>query len=91
MLNLIKGPVEKTLPKEENLPNKISLLRLDTDWYESSKMELEILYPKLVKGGILMIDDYGHWEGVKKSVDEYFLNKNIWLHYIDYGCRLLIK
>lgn len=90
-LKLIKGKVEETLLKKENLPEKISLLRLDTDWYESSKIELEILYPRLVKGGVLIIDDYGHWQGVKKSVDEYFLNKNIWLHYIDYGCRLLIK
>jgi O-methyltransferase len=90
-LNLVKGPVEKTLLNEENLPNKISLLRLDTDWYESSKIELEVLYPRLVKGGVLIIDDYGHWEGVKKSVDEYFFDKNIWLHYVDYGCRLLIK
>lgn len=90
-LKLIKGKVEQTLLEQENLPEKISLLRLDTDWYESSKIELEILYPRLVKGGVLIIDDYGHWEGVKKSVDEYFLNKNIWLHYIDYGCRLLIK
>ena len=90
-LKLIKGQVEKTLLDEKNLPDKISLLRLDTDWYESSKIELEILYPRLVKSGILIIDDYGHWKGVKKSVDEYFLNKNIWLHYVDYGCRLLIK
>jgi len=90
-LNLVKGRVEETLLKEENLPKKISLLRLDTDWYESSKIELEVLYPRLVKGGILIIDDYGHWEGVKKSVDDYFFDKNIWLHYVDYGCRLLIK
>lgn len=90
-LNLIKGPVEETLKKVENLPDKISLLRLDTDWYESSKIELETLFPKLVKGGVLIIDDYGHWQGVKKSVDDYFKNQNIWLHYIDYGCRLAIK
>jgi hypothetical protein len=90
-LNLVKGRVEETLLKEVNLPKKISLLRLDTDWYESSKIELEVLYPRLVKGGVLIIDDYGHWEGVKKSVDDYFLDKNIWLHYVDYGCRLLIK
>lgn len=90
-LKLVKGPVEKTLKLKENLPNKISLLRLDTDWYESSKIELEILYPRLVNGGVLILDDYGHWLGVKKAVDQYFINKKIWLHYIDYGCRLLIK
>lgn len=91
LVELIKGPVEQTLRVKENLPDQISLLRLDTDWYESSKIELEMLYPKLVKGGVLILDDYGHWQGVKKSVDEYFKNKNIWLHYVDYGCRLLIK
>tara|TARA_B100001063_G_scaffold247293_1_gene292273 strand:+ start:2142 stop:2927 length:786 start_codon:yes stop_codon:yes gene_type:complete len=90
-LKLIKGPVEETLAINKNLPNKISLLRLDTDWYQSSKKELEILYPKLVVGGVLIIDDYGHWQGVKKSVDEYFKDQKIWLHYVDYGCRLLIK
>ena len=90
-LNLVKGRVEETLLKEENLPKKISLLRLDTDWYESSKIELEVLYPRLVKGGVLILDDYGHWQGVKKSVDDYFSDKNVWLHYVDYGCRLLIK
>ena len=57
---------------EDNLPKKISLLRLDTDFYESTKKELEILYPRLNKGGVLIIDDYGHWKGSKKAVDEYF-------------------
>ena len=54
------------------------------------EIELEILYPRLVEGGILIIDDYGHWEGSKKAVDEYF-NKKKWLHSVDYTCRYLIK
>ena len=75
------------------MPEKISLLRLDTDFFESTKKELEILYPRLVSGGVLIIDDYGHWKGSKKAVDEYFeLDKNfLWFHRIDYGSRLLIK
>ena len=89
----IKGKVEETLKISENLPDKISLLRLDTDFFESTKKELEILYPKLVPGGVLIIDDYGHWKGSKKAVDEYFeLEKNFyWFHRIDYASRLLIK
>ncbi len=90
---LIKGKVEESLNNEKNLPEKISLLRLDTDFYESTKIELEKLYPKLVSGGILIIDDYGHWKGSKKAVDEYFnLSKEFfWFHRIDYASRLLIK
>ncbi len=89
----IKGKVENTLKNIENLPEKISLLRLDTDFYESTKIELEVLYPRLSKGGILIIDDYGHWKGSQKAVDEYFDLKNNFqfLHRIDYGTRLLIK
>jgi hypothetical protein len=90
-VRLIRGKVEDTLLKNENLPNKIAILRLDTDWYESTKLELEILYPRLSSGGVLIIDDYGHFEGARKAVDEYFFNQSIWLHYIDYTCRLLVK
>lgn len=91
-LNFIKGKVEDTITKD-NLPEEISILRLDTDWYESTKHELEFLYPKLVKGGILIIDDYGHWDGCKKAVDEYFKENNInmFLSRIDYSCRIGVK
>ena len=92
-LKLIQGKVEDTLVIKENVPKKISLLRLDTDWYESTKIELEILYPLLQKGGILIIDDYGHFKGCRKAVDEYFSKhkKRPLLHYVDYTCRLIIK
>ncbi len=90
-LKLIKGDVMNTLKKKENIPKKISFLRLDTDLYITTKKELEILYPKLVKGGILHIDDYGMFPGVRKAVDEYFINKKIWLHRVDLTCRLMIK
>ena len=73
----VKGDVIETLNKEINLPDKISLLRLDTDWYESTKQELNVLYPKLVKDGVLLIDDYGSWEGARKAVDEYFVEKDL--------------
>ena len=90
-IKFIKGPVEKTLDIQDNLPEKISLLRLDTDWYSSTKKELEILYKKVSPGGVIIIDDYGHWGGSKKAVDEFFLDKYVWMHYIDYACRLIIK
>ena len=87
----VKGKTQETLLLSENLPNSISFLRLDTDIYEPTADQLDKLYPKLSSGGILHIDDYGHCPGVKKAVDEYFKGHNIWLHRIDYTCRLLIK
>ena len=90
-IKFIKGKVEETLMNEENLPKKISILRLDTDWYESTKKELEILYSKVTPGGIIIIDDYGHWNGSRQAVDEYFKGKFVWMHYVDYACRLIIK
>lgn len=68
----IQGKVEETIPQQ--ISQSISLLRLDTDWYASTKHELEYLYPKLNQGGVLLIDDYGYWEGSRKAVDE-FLQK----------------
>ena len=90
-IDLIKGKVEETLQLSKNIPQKISVLRLDTDFYESTKIELEVLYAKLSVGGVLIIDDYGSWKGSRKAVDEFFHNKKIWLHYIDHDGRLLIK
>lgn len=91
-INFIKGDI---LDKLENtkLPNKISFLRLDTDWYESTKKELEYLYPLLVKHGVITIDDYGSWEGSKKAVDEYFLKNNIhlFLQAVTHSQRTAIK
>jgi len=87
----IKGDVKETLPV--NNIGKISLLRLDTDWYESTKYELEFLFPKLVNGGVIIIDDFGHWQGAKKAVTEYFTSNNIkiFLHRLDYTGRIGIK
>ena len=86
----VVGDVKQTLKKI--YPKKISILRLDTDWYESTKIELNVLYPKLSKGGILIIDDYKTWGGCKKAVDEYFKNKkNIFFINIDNEALLGIK
>lgn len=87
----IKGRVEDTL--ERAAPEKIALLRLDTDWYESTRFELEQLFPRVVQGGIVIVDDYGHWKGCKKAVDEYFddTRRRAFLSRIDYTGRLIIK
>ena len=61
----VKGRVEDTLPAQA--PDTISLLRLDTDWYESTRHELVHLYPRLSRGGVLIIDDYGHYAGARKG------------------------
>jgi O-methyltransferase len=67
--HLVPGPVEETIPG--SAPDKIAVLRLDTDWYESTRHELEHLYDRLVPGGILIIDDYGSWQGAKQATDEF--------------------
>ena len=90
-IHFIKGKVEDTIP--ENIPQTISILRLDTDWYESTKHELTHLFPLLQPNGVLIIDDYGHWEGARKAVDEYLSDNNIriLLNRIDYSGRIGIK
>jgi len=88
----IVGKVEATIPTTL-LTENVSLLRLDTDWYTSTKHELIYLFPKLENKGVLIIDDYGHWEGCKKAVDEYFKENgiNMLLNRIDYTGRVGIK
>jgi O-methyltransferase len=91
-IHYVKGAVEVTLPG--NGPNvPIALLRLDTDWYESTRHEMVHLFPRLHKGGVLIVDDYGHWQGARKAVDEYLARqeRRYFLHRIDYTGRLLIK
>lgn len=67
--HFIEGKVEETIPGV--MPDPIALLRLDTDWYESTKHELVHLYPGVSAGGVVIIDDYGQWQGARKAVDEY--------------------
>jgi hypothetical protein len=69
-IHFVKGMVEDTIP--EHAPDQIALLRLDTDWYESTRHELVHLYPLLVPGGLLILDDYGWWRGAGAATDEYF-------------------
>lgn len=89
-IELVPGDVCKTLLQRK--PKSISLLRLDTDWYESTKMELETLYPLLSPGGVLIIDDYGHWEGAREAVDEYFAKEpTVLLNRIGYAVRVAVK
>lgn len=71
-VTFVEGKVEDTLRSGHELPDQIAMLRLDTDFYSSTKVELEVLYPRLVKGGILVLDDYGWWKGAKKAADDYF-------------------
>lgn len=90
-IHFVVGKVEDTIPNI--IPKKIAILRLDTDWYESTKHELIHLFPLLQSGGVLIIDDYGHWVGAKKAVDEYFAENNIkiLLNRIDYTGRIAVK
>ena len=69
LIKCVQGRVEETIPG--NAPEKIAVLRLDTDWYESTAHELRHLYPRLARGGALIIDDYGFWQGARKAVDEF--------------------
>ena len=75
-IRFVVGDVRKTLLENE-LPEKIAILRLDTDFYDSTLIELQVLWPRLVQGGILILDDYGHWDGAKTAVDEYFQSMGI--------------
>ena len=96
LLRFIGGPVEDTLPgavirAPEMIPTKISILRLDMDWYSPTKVALDYLYPRLSVNGFLIVDDYGHWMGCKKAVDEYFNEDVPVFKDIDYSCRVFRK
>jgi hypothetical protein len=90
-IHLIEGRVEDTLPA--TAPDRLALLRLDTDWYASTRHELLHLYPLLGDGGVLIVDDYGHYEGARQAVDEYFAERGetVLLQRIDYTGRMAVK
>ncbi len=69
-VRFVKGLVEQTLP--ETAPARISLLRLDTDFYESTRHGLIRLFSRVAIGGVLIVDDYGNFQGCREAVDEYF-------------------
>jgi hypothetical protein len=87
--HFIQGDVLKTVPHQGLGP--IALLRLDTDWYESTLHELTMLYPKLTHQGVLIIDDYGYWNGCRKAVDEYFAKGGPFLIAIDSTGKIAVK
>lgn len=91
LIQFVQGKVEDTIPAI--IPDQISLLRLDTDWYESTKHGLDHLFPRLAPNGVIILDDYGHWQGVRKAVDEYFADKKhiVLLNRVDYTGRIGIK
>ena len=90
-MHFVRGPVERTIPAAA--PEQIALLRLDTDWYQSTLHELLHLFPRLSKSGVLIIDDYGHWQGARRACDEYFSQNQspILLNRIDYTGRIALK
>jgi len=90
-MHFVAGKVEYTIPA--SAPDSIALLRLDTDWYDSTRHELVHLFPRLSKAGVIIIDDYGHWKGSRQACDEYFTENRIpiLLNRIDYTGRIALK
>jgi O-methyltransferase len=90
-LNFVVGRVEVTIP--DAAPDSIAVLRLDTDWYESTTHELHHLWPRVSPGGFAIIDDYGTWSGARRAVDEFIAAAPhpLFLHRIDHSARLLWK
>lgn len=90
-IHFVQGKVEETIP--DAAPEQIALLRLDTDWYESTHHELLHLYPRLASGGVLILDDYGYWMGARKATDEFLAQNNVrlLLHRIDETGRMAVK
>jgi O-methyltransferase len=91
-LVFVKGMVEETVRHVPSM-DKLALLRLDTDWHDSTRASLEYLYPRLVSGGVLIVDDYGHYQGQRMALDAYLkaTGESILLNRIDYSCRLGVK
>lgn len=92
-VHFYKGWFEDTMPMAAKDIGNLSILRIDADWYKSVYISLKYFYPKVVKGGFIIIDDYGYYEGCTKAVKKYFLERNIHLYpnSIDSGCVYFIK
>lgn len=88
----VKGKTQDTLKKFKAIKH-VAFVRMDTDWYESTKAEIEFFWPKLIRHGVVIIDDYAYWSGQKRAIDEYFSKKNDKksMHYVDHGTRLFMK
>lgn len=91
-LMFMEGDIREILTLE-NIPDRICLLRLDTDFYDSTLIELQVLWPLLSPGGVLILDDYGHWDGARRAVDEYFElnNENLMVPIAGGGGRIILK
>ena len=91
LITYVKGPAEQTVPA--NAPETIAILRLDTDWYEPTRHELQHLFPRLSGGGVLIVADYGHYEGARKATDEFIEASGLplLLSRIDYSGRMCVK
>lgn len=94
-VRFVAGDVMKTLTNSSDIPDALCVLRLDTDFYDSTKAELETLYPRLSVGGSLLIDDFGHWDGARRAVEEYLATlpprSRPLLNYTDYSGRMGVK
>ncbi|HXA18674.1 MAG TPA: TylF/MycF/NovP-related O-methyltransferase [Thermoanaerobaculia bacterium] len=90
-IRFIEGDVMTTIPSQA--PSQIALLRLDTDWYASTRHEIQHLYPRIAENGVLIVDDYGYWRGARKATDEYLasLTARPLLHRVDYTGRMCVK
>jgi len=84
-LHYVVGNVMDTLKDTSTIPEKIAVLRLDTDWYESSKYELEQMYDRVVQGGVIIFDDYYHWDGQRRATDDFFKSKHITYDFVNMG------
>jgi hypothetical protein len=90
LIHLVQGRVEDTIPGRA--PESIALLRLDTDFYQSTRHELEHLIPRVSTAGVLIVDDYGHWEGARRAIDEWLhiVDRPVLLNRIDYTGRIAV-
>lgn len=90
-IHFVKGMVEDTVPNQA--PERIALLRLDTDFYSSTRHELTHLYPRLSPGGVLIIDDYGAFSGAQLATDEYIAQERpgLLLGRVDEHVRMAVK
>ena len=92
-INLLKGWFQQTIPETKHKIGPIVILRLDGDFYESTKIVLEELYDQVLPGGAIIIDDYGDFQGCRKAVDDFLSERNIitYLYYVDHTTRFFVK
>ena len=86
-LELIEGDILGTVPKycEQNPELKISLLNIDVDLYDATAKCLELLYPRVTRGGIVILDDYGAFPGATKAIDEFLADRKVRIQKLPYS------